>query len=273
MIRSMNYSCMTDILNKLNNFLKWVAVLIILVSIVTPFAYQMTQVFAQDYAVEMHIQYKDGTKQSIFKTEEALLNEPLPEIQPAEEMPEIETEFSIEQIQEIDEAGGVTYDRYHVANVDETKLKELGYTSGEIADIAKMVEFYNSFKVLSVKVIDLKSQREAKKVSFGVNVSAACQYEYNVTFHTLHSEVYMNQCLIGDIKKGVAIGDFVATAVAVKFPIAIPVAIGLAGAVLYAEILDATSGQCGDEGANLNITHYFPNPLIPAPLSWVSSVC
>lgn len=269
----MSYRCMTDIFKKLNNFLKITTLLLILVSLVTPFAYQMTEVFAQDYAVQMEVKYKDGSRQSIFKTEEALLNEPLPEIQPAEEMPEIETEFSIEQIQEIDEAGGVTYDRYYVASVDETKLKELDYTSQEIADIAKMVDWYNSFKVLSVKITDLKSQREAKKVSFGVSVSAACQYEYNVTFHTLHSEVYMNQCLIGDMKKGVATGDFVATVVAFKFPIAIPVAIGLAGAVLYAEILDATSGQCGDEGANLNITHYFPNPLIPAPVSWVSSVC
>lgn len=264
---------MIELVKHIKNLLKITTCILALVSIVTPFAYQMTQVFAQEYDVEMHIEYKDGTKQSIFRTKEALLSEPLPELEPKVEMPEVKTEFKPEQIQEIDEAGGVTYDRYYVASVDETKLKELGYTSQEIADIAKMVDYYNNFKVLSVKVIDLKAQREDKKVSFGVSVSAACQYEYNVTFHTLHSEVYMNQCLIGDMKKGVATGDFVATVVALKFPVAIPVAIGLAGAVLYAEILDATSGQCGDEGANLNITHYFPNPVIPAPLSWVSSVC
>jgi hypothetical protein len=264
---------MIELVKHIKKLLKITTCILALVSIVTPFAYQMTQVFAQVYDVEMEIKYKDGSRQSIFKTKEALLEEPLPEIQPAEEMPEVETEFSIEQIQEIDEAGGVTYDRYYVASVDETKLKELGYTSQEIADIAEMVEFYNSFKVLSVRVIDLSAKREAKKVSLGVTASAACQYEYNVTFHTFHSEVYMNQCLIGDMKKGVATGDFVATVVALKFPVAIPVAIGLAGAVLYAEILDATSGQCGDEGANLNITNYFTNLITPTPLSWVSSVC
>ena len=200
----MNYSCMTDILKKLNNFLKGVAVLMILVSIVTPFAYQMTQVFALDYAVEMHIQYKDGTKQSIFKTEEALLDEPLPEIQAAGEMPEIETVFTPEQYEEIEEEGGVIYDRYLVASIDETKLKELGYTSEQIADIAKMVEWYNSFKVLSVRIIDLRPRKEAKKVSLGVTASAApCEpeFSYELSNFNMTKTVKMNNCAVAAFKR------------------------------------------------------------------------
>lgn len=202
MIRSMSYSTMTNVVKKLNNFLKGVAVLMILVSIVTPFAYQMTQVFAQDYAVEMHIQYKDGTKQSLFRTEEALLDEPLPEIQAAGEMPEIETVFTPEQYEEIEEKQGVIYDRYLVASVDENKLKELGYTSEQIADIAKMVEWYNSFKVLSVQIINLKAQREAKKVSFGVTASAApCEPDLEYRWELWGYEVIAdNECDTNELK-------------------------------------------------------------------------
>lgn len=260
---------MTDILNKFKNFLKITTLLLILVSIVTPFAYQVTQVFAQEYDVQMEVKYKDGSRQSIFKTEEALLDEALPEIQPAGEMPEVETEFSPEQIKEIDEAGGITYDRYHVASVDEIKLKELGYTSGEIADIAKMVEFYNSFKVLSVEIIDLKAQREAKKVSFGVTASAGCEPKHSVRWHPLHAEMFLNQCIITHIELGV-IGVDVLAAVIVAGSGGTLTPLGILIAAYfnaYPRILSALSNMCDNEGANLNI------PYIGAAAMWVSSVC
>lgn len=260
---------MIELVKHIKNLLKVTALLLILVSIVTPFAHQMTQVFAQDYDVEMHIEYKDGSKQSIFKTQEALLDEPLPEIQAAEEMPEVETEFSPEQIKEIDEADGITYDRYHVASVDQTKLKEIGYTSEEIADIAKMVEFYNSFKVLSVEVIDLKVQREAKKVAFGVAASAGCEPKHSIRWHPLHAEMFLNQCIITHIELGV-IGADILAAVIVAGSGAALTPLGLLIATYfnaYPKILSTLSNMCNNEGANLNI------PYIGAAAMWVSSVC
>jgi hypothetical protein len=243
-------------MKKIISLLKITAIVLIIVSVITPFAYQMTQVFALDYAVEMHIKYKDGTKQSIFKTQEDLDAEALPDIKPAEDYPEIETGFTAEQVQEIDKIGGVAYDRFYVASVNQSLLRDKGYTDAQISDIIKMVEWYNSFKVLSVEVIDLGIRKEAKKASFGVTASAApCEPKADFSLHYWGHQWVMDECALNDYKL-----EQTYSAAYVTFLGAVtPCSFWCAGYGIYQGLfipsLEHASGQCEDGGAIVQILH------------------
>jgi hypothetical protein len=173
-------------------------------------------------------------------------------------------------IKQIEAQKGVVYESA-VAVVNPSILTNLGYTMEQIQAIQNMANFYNSQTIKSLQMTfdDLKVSK-SKPNFFTVQAEAACQYESRISWQIWGAEIWLNNCLIEEIKVGVLVGDAIAVVIGLASGATLtPLGVIIAASInLYVGILDAKNGQCGNQGANLNVLYNNNNSLM-----WISSVC
>lgn len=253
-------------MKQLTNTLKRITIALTLLSLLVPTTLTLINVKAQEInnkQIDIEITKKDGSTEIKTTTTDELALNPIVELS-QEKLPQIE--LNPNQIQELETSGAIVYDENNFATLNLSVLKELGYSQNEIEELEKMRDNYNSIPVKEVKATT-KSQDD--KISFNVNVSAACEYEHRTTWHMTHAEIWMNSCVIQSIKLGRLVGE----SAAFLFGLAKGLTLTPIGAIvalyihIYIEVLDIKDSECSNNGANLNV------PYVSSTLMWVSSVC
>jgi hypothetical protein len=257
-----------------------IALMLLLVSLLFPTLNEIINTQAQDTnqinpntKVTVEKVRKDKTTQIEETTLEELKSDVdlanLNNFKHTEEAKQSQLELTPEKIQEIENQQGVIYEN-EVAVVNHSVLSNLGYTSAQINVIQNMADFYNSQSIKSLKITfnDLRVSKNKPNL-FTVQAQAACQYEHRVNWQIWGAEVWLNNCLIEDIKIGLLTGDTIAIVIGLASGTTLtPLGVLVAAYIhLYVGILDSKNGQCDNRGANLNI------PYIGSTLMWVSSVC
>lgn len=258
---------------------KKLTIVLTLLSIFVPITLTLINVNAQEsnhQQINVEITNKDGSKEVKTTTIENLDTNSI--IKTPKENEIVQVESNLEQIEELQTSGAIVYDENSFASLNTSVLQNLGYSQSEIEELEKLRDNYNSIPVKEVK-ITTKSV-ENNPASFGINVSAACEYEVRTREFLLWTEIYMNNCLIKALLNNVIVSDglialmaaskVAAVAAVATAPAVLPVLIGV---TTYVGVMDNQSGQCNDEGANLNVTNENARRLYTLPLAWTSTVC
>lgn len=258
---------------------KKLTIALTLLSLLVPTTLTLINVKAQEsnhQQINVEITNKDGSKEVETTTIENLGTNSIIKTPTRNEIPQLES--NPEQIQELQTSGAIVYDENDFASLVIPVLQNLGYSQSEIEELEKLRDNYNSIPVKEVKITT--NSIKSNPASFGINVSAACEYEVRTREFLLWTEIYMNNCLIKALLNGVIISDglialmaaskVAAVAAVATAPAVLPV---LVGVTTYVGVMDNHSGQCNDEGANLNVTNENARRLYTLPLAWTSSVC
>ncbi len=269
-------------LSYVKKFARNITLMLLLMSFIIPISYTAINTHAHQETNQINpntkVTVQKVRKDKTTEIEETTLEEMKVDIELAklsnfnqtEQAKKGQLELTAERIQEIENQQGVVYEN-EVAIVNKSILATLGYTSEQIGVIQNMADFYNSQAIKSFQVTfdDLKVAKN-KSNFFSVEAQAACQYESRINWQIWGAEIWLNNCLIEDIKIGVLVGDTIGIVIglasgATLAPLGVLVVTFIH---LYVGILDSKNGQCDNKGANLNILYNNNNSLM-----WVSSVC